>query len=137
MLDLFVKSQRRLLAVSFAAHKMPAILEALGTAASRGVEVMLVFESADVSAGTLSFDSKEAFVSLEGRPRFYSWPLGQRGPPNVPHGTLHTKAVVADGERALVTSPNLTGPALELNMELGLLVEGGPIPNASPLTLPS
>ena len=34
----------------------------------------------------------------------------------------------ADGQRALVTSANLTGNALELNMELGLLVEGGSVP---------
>jgi len=46
----------------------------------------------------------------------------------MPHGTLHAKAVIADGNWALVTSVNLTGHALELNMELGLLVEGGAIP---------
>ena len=45
-----------------------------------------------------------------------------------PGGVLHAKVALADGEAALVTSANVTGGALERNMELGLLVRGGPIP---------
>lgn len=128
LLDLIADCQRQLFAVSFAAYKVPEILKALTEAASRGVDVLLILESSEESAGALSVDSKEAFATLEGRARFYSWPKDQRGTADAPHGTLHAKAVIADGKRALVTSANLTGHALELNMELGLLVEGGPIP---------
>ena len=37
-------------------------------------------------------------------------------------------SVVADHLAAFVTSANLTGAALDDNMELGLLVRGGPTP---------
>jgi phosphatidylserine/phosphatidylglycerophosphate/cardiolipin synthase-like enzyme len=126
LLDLIAGARQELLAVSFAAYRVPAVLEALGTATARGVDVRLVLESAAESGGALTVDAKEAFASLEGQVSFYSWPLAQRG--DGPRGTLHAKAVVADGERALVTSANLTGSALDVNMELGLLVDDGAIP---------
>ena len=59
-----------------------------------------------------------------GRPRFYVWPAAQRPP----GGKLHVKAAIADEYAALVTSANLTGAALNENMELGLLVKGGSVP---------
>ena len=40
----------------------------------------------------------------------------------------HAKGAVADGERLLVSSANLTEFALNVNMELGLLVKRGDIP---------
>lgn len=39
-----------------------------------------------------------------------------------PSGVLHAKAVVADSQRLLVTSANLTEAALDRNVELGILV---------------
>ncbi len=41
---------------------------------------------------------------------------------------MHAKAAIADEHTALVTSGNLTGHALTANMELGVLVRGGPVP---------
>lgn len=38
-----------------------------------------------------------------------------------PGGVLHAKAVIADGEAALVTSANLTEAAFDRNIEVGLL----------------
>lgn len=128
LLDLISSSQRQLLVVSFAAYDVPEVLKALMDAASRGVDIILILESAEESRGALKFDAKNAFGDLAGTARLYSWPKDQRGPPEGPYGALHVKAVVADGERALVTSANLTGHALDINMELGLFVEGGAIP---------
>jgi phosphatidylserine/phosphatidylglycerophosphate/cardiolipin synthase-like enzyme len=116
------------LVVSFAAYDVPAVINALKDAASRGVEILLILESTEESRGALRFDAKNAFGDLADKAQLYSWPKDQRGPPEGPHGALHVKAVVADGERALVTSANLTGHALDINMELGLFVEGGAIP---------
>src|SRR5437660_1655535 len=39
-----------------------------------------------------------------------------------PGGVLHAKAVVTDDESVFVTSANLTGAALDRNIEIGLLV---------------
>jgi cardiolipin synthase A/B len=38
---------------------------------------------------------------------------------------MHVKTVIMDREAILVSSANLTGAAMDRNMELGLLVEGG------------
>ncbi len=43
-------------------------------------------------------------------------------------GAMHAKAVLADEHSALVTSGNLVGHALQANLELGVLVRGGPLP---------
>jgi phosphatidylserine/phosphatidylglycerophosphate/cardiolipin synthase-like enzyme len=41
---------------------------------------------------------------------------------------LHAKCALADREALLVASANLTEHALELNMEIGVLICGGPLP---------
>ena len=45
-------------------------------------------------------------------------------------GSLHAKCAVADSRQVLMTSANLTDYAFNLNIELGLLVTGGSIPEA-------
>lgn len=125
LLDLVHHARDELIVVSFAAYDVAEIVEALSGAARRGVRVSLVLESSAESKGRLSYDARNAFNALQGSVKFYCWPADQRGAV----GSLHAKAVIADGARALVTSANLTGRALEANMELGLLVEGGSIPN--------
>ncbi len=55
-------------------------------------------------------------------------------PPSIgsPFGWLsrdHRKSIVVDGQIAFVTSANLSQAAMDRNMELGILVRGGDIPN--------
>ncbi len=42
---------------------------------------------------------------------------------------MHAKVLVVDRRTALVGSANLTGYALERNLECGLLLRGGPVPS--------
>ena len=44
------------------------------------------------------------------------------------HGPLHARVAIADGRVMLISSANLTEYALTLNMELGVLIHGGPAP---------
>ena len=44
-------------------------------------------------------------------------------------GTLHAKVAIADRNKAFLTSANLTGHALNKNIEAGLLFTDGVIPN--------
>jgi phosphatidylserine/phosphatidylglycerophosphate/cardiolipin synthase-like enzyme len=85
------------------------------------VQVDVVLETAEDSSVRLSHDQRPAFTRLE-RVRVWHWPAARRPPEG---GSLHAKAIVADGEEALVTSANLTGHALAHNIELGLLVRDG------------
>ncbi len=41
---------------------------------------------------------------------------------------LHVKCAIADGQRLFLSSANLTEYAFTINMELGLLITGGALP---------
>ena len=61
--------------------------------------------------------------------RLYVWPLARRlRDDRGRHGSLHAKVALADAQSMLISSANLTGHAMKLNMELGLLVRGGALP---------
>lgn len=124
LLEVIGLARHRLVLVSYAAYKVPDLVAALQVACDRGVDLRFVLETAEDSKGALSFDASAAFEALVGQARFYVWPADQRPP----GGKLHVKAAVADEYGALVTSANLTGAALDENMELGLLVRGGGVP---------
>jgi len=59
----------------------------------------------------------------------WGWPLEARERDGRGHhGVLHAKCAVADRETLHVSSANFTEHAMELNMELGLLIHGGDFP---------
>src|SRR4029453_19055245 len=59
----------------------------------------------------------------------YTWPAELRPRPRKgKRASLHAKGAVADRERLLVSSANLTEFSRTLNMELGLLVDGDDTP---------
>ena len=121
--DLLSKSQHRIFMVTFSAHRVPLLCEHLSKAISRGVEVTLLLESEQSSAGQLSFDASNAFKNLGlDQVRLLHWPLenreqNQAGKP----GKLHVKCAVID-DAALIGSANLTDDAFNRNMELGVVI---------------
>lgn len=124
LLELIDRSQRELILVSYAAYKVPALVDALERARHRSVVVRLILESTADSAGALTHDGAQAFRSLRDNVEIYVWPLEKR-----PEGSrLHAKVAAADGEVAFVTSANFTGHALDQNLEVGVLVTGGQMP---------
>jgi phosphatidylserine/phosphatidylglycerophosphate/cardiolipin synthase-like enzyme len=130
LLELIARAKRRLIVVSFAVYKVAETADALVAAALRGCDVMLVLESEVESGGKVTFDMAAAIGSeVAACSRLYSWPHDLR--PETGGGrcaSLHAKCAVADGNRLLVSSANLTEYAFTKNMELGLLVEGGDVP---------
>jgi phosphatidylserine/phosphatidylglycerophosphate/cardiolipin synthase-like enzyme len=122
-------AERELLLVTFAAYKVPHILEALKRALQRGVTVRFVAESAEESDGKVSFSAVHALADLVNRLEVYIWPKDKRATDsNGRFGSLHAKCALADDKFLLVSSANLTDHALLLNMEMGLLISGGPLP---------
>ncbi len=130
LLDLVRTAERTLHVVTFAAYRIPAIKEAMLAAAKRGVSVTLIFESPEASAGKTAFAGLGAMgEELKELSEVYLWPLEKRPKdPAGKHGSLHAKCAVADEEVLFVSSANLTEYALNLNMEMGLLVRGGDLP---------
>lgn len=130
LLDLIQGARQSLLIIMFAAYKIPEIVTALKHAVQRGVAVTLIVESAEESEGKLTFETVTAMGrALIEAAAIYIWPLEQR-PRDVMgrYGSLHAKGAVADDGVALISSANLTEFALNLNMELGVLIRGGDIP---------
>jgi len=130
LIELVNAAKERLIVVSFAVYKVPAIASALVAATSRGVSVAVVVESAGESGGKVNYEMAAALGNeVATRAAIYSWPAEKR--PMTGKGTrasLHAKCAVADYERLLVSSANLTEFALTVNIELGLLVEGDDAP---------
>ena len=50
---------------------------------------------------------------------------------------MHAKAVIADRSVAFVTSANLTGSAMDHNLEVGVLMRGGTARQAAPALRPT
>jgi phosphatidylserine/phosphatidylglycerophosphate/cardiolipin synthase-like enzyme len=122
--DLIARAQRRILLVTYAAHRVPHLCRHLEDALHRGVDLRLIVECEEASEGQLSSDAKNAFPGLpEAGAKLFYWPLAKRernqaGRP----GKLHAKCAVVD-DVALVGSANLTDDAFNRNMELGVLLK--------------
>jgi phosphatidylserine/phosphatidylglycerophosphate/cardiolipin synthase-like enzyme len=116
--------------VSFAVYKVPEVAAALIACAGRGCEVAVVLESEEESGGKVSFEMSQALGSdVAKHATLLTWPAELR--PETANGkraSLHAKCAVADGQRLLVSSANLTEYAFTKNMELELLIEGGDVP---------
>lgn len=130
LLELIASARERLIVVSFAVYKVPEVSAALVACAGRGCDVAVVVESEAESGGKVTFEMSQALGSeVAAHATLYTWPSELR--PETRSGkraSLHAKCAVADGERLLVSSANLTEYAFTKNMELGLLVEGGDVP---------
>jgi len=130
LLQVIGSAKARLTIVSFVAYKVPAVSSAVAEAARRDVDVRLVLESHEASEGKVAFDALKAFgPGVAERATVYVWPLDKR-PKSASgqHGLLHAKCAVADGKELLISSANLTQNAFSLNIELGVLLRGGPLP---------
>lgn len=130
LLQVINTAQTALLVVSFAVYKIDDIRRALLAAAERGVDISICIEAPDPSAGKITFDTLAALGQrLAEQATVYVWPAAQRPQTaDGKHGSLHVKCAVADARLLFISSANLTEYALSLNMELGVLIEGGSLP---------
>lgn len=121
--DLVSKAKKRIVLVTFAAHRVRHLCDHLTQAVDRGVELTLIVESENESEGQLTRDAIVAFRNVPAaKTHLYYWPLAKRernqaGRP----GKLHMKCAIVDNV-ALIGSANLTDDAFNRNMELGMIV---------------
>jgi cardiolipin synthase A/B len=127
LLDLIRGTTRDMFLVSFVVYDVPAVVDALNEASRRGVEVRMLLESSMRHGGSLSVDPFVTMRASVPAAELYAW---QDKSDTFVDGKVHAKVAVADGRAAFVTSANLTGHALEKNMEAGVLIRGGLFPVA-------
>lgn len=113
-----------LFVVSFVAYRAEMVVRSLQAAHERGVRIGILLEADQDHGGTLDFDSVRHLRRELPQAEFYGW----RQSDSETKGSVHAKCAVADNKMAFVSSANLTGAAMEKNMEVGVLVKGGKLP---------
>jgi phosphatidylserine/phosphatidylglycerophosphate/cardiolipin synthase-like enzyme len=115
-------ARSEILLIGYAVHDQPRVAAALQDAAARGVGITLLLERHEDNSGYSSPHSPFGEVPATR----LAWPRQHR-----PLGAaLHAKVLVVDRTSALVGSANITGRALESNLECGILIRGGSEPAA-------
>lgn len=115
--------------VTYVFYKASSIVEALNAAVGRGVNVSVLLESSTEHGGAIKGDSVKAMAEAVPGANIYVWDAAAKQPDGDSlSATVHAKCAVADKKLAFITSSNLTSAALERNMELGLLLRGGTVP---------
>lgn len=125
LLDLIHHAQFDVFLVSFVAYDVSTVIDALNAASARGVELRFLLETSTSQGGSLSVDPIAMMRSCVPSAALYAW---TDRPVPFTEGRVHAKVAVADGTTAFLTSANLTGNALEKNMEAGVVVSGGHVP---------
>lgn len=125
LLDLIRQARHDLFLVSFVTYDVSSIVDELNAAAARGVEIFVLLETSTAHGGSLSVDPVATMRKCVPRAALYVW---IDRPPPFTDGRVHAKVAVADGDVAFLTSANLTGHALDKNMEAGVVITGGSIP---------
>jgi phosphatidylserine/phosphatidylglycerophosphate/cardiolipin synthase-like enzyme len=125
LLDLIGHAQRDLFLVSFVAYDVSSVVDALNAAAARGINIQILLETSSGHGGSLSIDPIATMLRCVPSANLYVW-IDRPAP--FAEGRVHAKVAVADGATAFLTSANLTGHALEKNMEAGVVISGGHVP---------
>jgi cardiolipin synthase A/B len=101
-----------------------AVLDALQERADAGVETKLLTDHrvANAAQGMARITKEAPGCNV------FVWPDDKRQLPGGHFANLHAKCAVADARQAFVSSANLTGWAMEHNLEVGYLVTGGSTP---------
>lgn len=124
LLQVINAAEQTLFITSFVAYDVSTIVKALNAATERGVAISMLFELSQDHGGSISFDAIGKMSALVPAAKLYAWrdkvdPFSD--------GRVHAKVAVADGRMCFITSANLTGHAMEKNMEAGVLISGGRI----------
>jgi phosphatidylserine/phosphatidylglycerophosphate/cardiolipin synthase-like enzyme len=117
-------AQSTIFLVSFVAFDIPVVAATLERASERGVGISALLEPSKQAGGRVTVDSVAILKNSVPGARFYVWERS----PEMMGGSVHAKCVVADARIAFITSANLTGAAMERNIEVGVLIHGGPVP---------
>lgn len=121
------EARERLFVVSFVAYHVSGALDAMQRAIQRGVQVRVLLEQSKQQGGHLTVDSIAMLRRALPKAKIYGW--NKQAAEAGQSGAVHAKCAVADGMLAFITSANLSDAAMERNMELGVLIRGGYVPD--------
>lgn len=125
LLQVINSAEHSLFITSFVAYDVSTVVKALNSANERGVGISMVLELSQDHGGSISFDAIGRMRAVVPAANLYAW---HEKSDAFAGGRVHAKVAVADERICFITSANLTGHAMEKNMEAGLIIEGGRIP---------
>ncbi len=130
LLEVIDSAASDLFLVSYVFYRASSIVEALNDAVQRGVRVRILMESSVEQGGAVRGASAGPLAEAVRGAIVYVWdPAERKHDGDAPSASVHAKCAVADRRLAFITSANLTSAALERNMELGVLIRGGTVPD--------
>ncbi|MGY8631325.1 DISARM system phospholipase D-like protein DrmC [Bradyrhizobium sp. 14AA] len=125
LLEVVDAAVMRLFVTSFVAYSVPSVMKAFERAIARGVRLSMLLELSEQDGGGISFDAIGKMKTALPTAHICSWTnQGEK----FAGGKVHAKIAVADETICFVSSANLTGHAMERNMEAGVLIRGGSVP---------
>lgn len=125
LLQVINAAERTIFITSFVVYDVSTIVEALNAASDRGVQISMLLELSQEQGGSVTFDAISKMRKLVPAGRLFVW---RERAEYFQYGCVHAKVAVADGSTCFITSANITGYAMEKNMEAGVLINGGHIP---------
>ena len=125
LLQVIDASSDRLFMTSFVAYDVASVMKALARAVARSVKISMLLEASSAHGGNLSFDALGKMKAALPTAGIFSW-VDKAS--EFVDGSVHAKIAVTDENFCFISSANLTGHAMERNMEAGVLIKGGAIP---------
>jgi phosphatidylserine/phosphatidylglycerophosphate/cardiolipin synthase-like enzyme len=123
--DVVREATTELLLMTYSARPYPPLIEALQAAIGRGVRVSAVVETLQGARSAMSGPEPAAAFRQVPDVQLWHWPTARR----TDNGAkMHAKIAVADRQTVFVSSANLTQSGVANNMEAGLLIRGGDVP---------
>ncbi len=127
LLEVIESANNNLFVVSFVAYNIESVIKSLENAVVRAVQVDVLLESSKSHGGKIDIDSIQTLRNRIPSINIYKWKSASKDSGKMT-GAVHAKCAVADSKLAFITSANLTMAAMEHNMELGVLIRGGDLP---------
>ncbi|WP_068829859.1 DISARM system phospholipase D-like protein DrmC [Pseudomonas sp. BMS12] len=126
LIQVIEAAKERLFITSYVAYDVESVIAALLAAMGRKVMVEFLLELPSIHGGKVSIDAIANLRSILPDAKFYVW---KEKAESFKNGSVHAKVAVADGQICFITSANLTGFAMERNMEAGVLIKDGHVPD--------
>lgn len=125
LLQIVEEAQQELVMMTYSARRYPPLTQALQAAIARGVSVDVVVETLQGAGSALAgTEPASVFAEVEGL-RVWHWPPGSRTEVGA---KTHAKLALADRRVLLTTSANFTQSGVDRNIEAGILIRGGSVP---------
>lgn len=126
--QLINSSHKELLIVTYTVYEIESLLRNIEKALERNVNVLIILEHKGRNKEGIEKLKDRFGAYIKQKAQFYIWPNEIRDFKDNDKGCLHVKCATSDENMLFLSSANLTRQAMNLNMELGLLITGGQQP---------